>query len=1362
MITFFSLYFFEYFCNMKSSKAYILTILMIMLAVVTTSAADFPYRSYIPIITSPSEDVTCMYFDSEGMLWVGTNAGLKSYDGYTFRTYRSDAFTPGILPNNTIRSITEDHEGNLWLGTRNGLVRMNRRAGTFQTFYLPAENQRIIYTLYTSKDGTVWIGTDGGLSYYDAKNNKFYTYNSANSWIVNTDGNKSRTGNFSPKAILEDRNGEMLIGTWNSGLMRLYRKTNTFVRYPLINSKNSVYSLFFDSHHRLWAGSWGNGIVRIDNPDNLRQPKIHQYPYSTGYFDTFYKIVENRRTHTLWACTREGICSLSTDNPDSEWKQYNQLNGTMLNFCNGMEQDRSGNLWICTQNSGIIQTTDKPSPFHQYNLSNMPEGMSFNYVWSLLTTNGNQFWLGLNPYGIALYDKRTGLTRYNRSIPGFQSIPAISFTTSVSDIVKRNNGEIWFATNSYGIIVYKNGRAKLLDRSNTPVLRDNYVNSLYASPNGDVWIGTRSGLNVVRTDNRWERITMRNGREDLSNSDIRHIMQARDGSLWVSTDNRGIIHITGKTTQNMHFYFYNPEHGNFAVDDATACLADKHGRLWAISNSGGLFLYNAGKDAFEPKNRDYHIPGSRVIAINEDASGNLWMTTDRSLVQLLLTNGGEYTSIRGFTGDDGLQDVVFSTNSTTRYGHELFFGNSSGFFSFTPSAQGKAQTKSPYSLVVTDILIDDTPIANIDSSQRVHITEYTPAFAHKLKIPAGIKKFAVDFALLTYGNAGKNRYAYMLDGYDEDWQFTGNRHIASFQNLPDGSYKLKIKAMDGDGNWTELPYSIKIRVLPPWYATWWAYIIYMLLAAGAVFAAIRWYRERLRTQNRLRVGQLMTNITHELMTPLTVVVATVQRLHELSPQYDDEYHVIDNNLRRATRLLRQILEVRKSQAGQLRLKVNRHDIAAFVQKEAAAIRPMAESKQIELKVNVPEKETMAWFDTDKLDKILYNLISNAIKYNKVEGHVIVSLSAEKDFAVIKVADNGIGMSKQQLHHLYTRFFDGDYRRQNEGGTGLGLALAHELVKLHHGHIDCESHENAGTTFTVTLPTRKSAYAEDEIDKSTTSSAVDRDTMKGLATTDDEAKIKPRSVFVRTNAPAVLVVEDNDDLRELMRQTLSKHYRIFTARNGKQAWNIIQKQKLDLVITDVMMPVMDGIELLEAIKNDKGYWQLPVMLLTAKNQEADKKDGYAAGADAYIVKPFDFDELIVRADALIDNRRKTMQHDKDNASSKDNATNPEPYTSNPDQVFVYRAKACVMKHIDDPDFDRESFAKEMLISSSTLYNKLRALTGKNIVEFINDIRLEEAHAIKEQEPGITISELSARVGFNTPKYFSKLYRKKFEL
>ena len=896
-----------------------------------------------------------------------------------------------------------------------------------------------------------------------------------------------------------------------------------------------------------------------------------------------------------------------------------------------------------------------------------------------------------------------------------------------------------------------------------------------------MWIGSRNGMSIVYPDNTGYFLTMKEGKNDFSNCDIRNICQDRQGNIWVSTDNEGIIRISGnpKNIRSLKYKQYSPKTQLFAINDAQKCMEDKQGRLWAISNSGGLFLYNKVEDRFEYQNRKIHLPDDQTFSIEGDAFGNIWVALNKALAYITWKSqdAEDLRNITYFTSEDGLGEVNFSADASYQFGMEIFFGGRTGFFSFTPSPlMGMKHHKKNSKLIITDLLIDDVSFAMLDSVLKSDISKEMPHYTQEITIPAKVKKFDIEFALLTYGNASKNVYAYQLEGYDEDWKYCKpDVHKATFQNLSSGTYRLRLKGTDGYGQWQELPYAITIKVLPPWYASRIAFMLYILMLIGGIFAAARWYKEKVKTKNSLQMGVILANITHELLTPLTVISATIYKLKAMAPQYEEDYLVMDSNINRTTRLLRQILEVRKSQAGQLHLLVSRGNLVSFIEEACENIRPMAEHQQVRLKFNKPYSEGNAWFDADKMDKIIYNLLSNAIKYNKVGGKIDVSLSLSKEQAVITIADNGIGMSKEKMKRLYTRFFDGDYRKQNMPGTGIGLSLTHDLVKLHHGDIRCESLEGEGTIFTITLPIRKNAYAPDEIDVSNKRKAVDQKAIQQVSQEvnleapnseeEDKPKLAPvrQSIFIRKNASKILVVEDNEELLALMLQVLSKNYHVFTAKNGKQAMNIIMKEKLDLVVSDVMMPIMDGIELTKQLKSDKSFWQLPIILLTAKNKEEDKTEAYAVGADAYITKPFKFEELEVRINTLLDNRKKMIEKIQAEVSlqtSTESETQTALHLSNPDQAFITRATEVVMQHLADGDYNRESFAKDMVMSESTLYNKVKATTGQTVIAFITSIRLKEAQRIIQSNPNILISDVATQVGFNTPKYFSKCFKKEF--
>ena len=634
----------------------------------------------------------------------------------------------------------------------------------------------------------------------------------------------------------------------------------------------------------------------------------------------------------------------------------------------------------------------------------------------------------------------------------------------------------------------------------------------------------------------------------------------------------------------------------------------------------------------------------------------------------------------------------------------------------------------------------------------------------------------MEFAILSYINSNLCKYAYFLEGYDHEWHYVdADVRKASFENIPAGKYKLHLKAADSNGRWAELPYSIDIKVLPPWYASTWAFIIYICLLICGIYTAMQWYRDRLRTKNRLQMAVIFTNITHELLTPLTVISASADSIENEHPELRDRTSLIHNNISRLTRMLRQILEVRKAQAGKLQLKVSEGLLGDFCQETCQSIMPIFSQNQLTFNQNVNCLGIKAWFDGDKIEKILYNLLSNAVKYSNEGGSVSVSVDIKDKKAVITVADTGIGISKDKMRHLYSRFLDGDYRRMNTMGTGIGLSLVRDLVRLHHGTIECESEVGKGTKFTITIPVDRNSYTEDEIamasaDINVAPTSMSPQAVQAVAATNnvttDATSTITTDTAIHNNADestydsdkeySILLVEDNTELLLLMSSLLSPYFKVQTATNGERAQRIIEKAALDIVVTDVMMPVMDGIELTRWIKQSEDFAQLPVIMLTAKTQNDDRNEGFRVGADAYLTKPFNLEDLRLRIMNIIKNRERIRQR----FQQQTDFNVEEQHYSSPEKIFVENVIAKIMEHITDSDYGREQLAADLCISSSSLYNKLRATTGQNITGFINSIRMKEACRILRQQPDIRINELAYRVGFSTPRYFSQCFKKEF--
>lgn len=530
-------------------------------------------------------------------------------------------------------------------------------------------------------------------------------------------------------------------------------------------------------------------------------------------------------------------------------------------------------------------------------------------------------------------------------------------------------------------------------------------------------------------------------------------------------------------------------------------------------------------------------------------------------------------------------------------------------------------------------------------------------------------------------------------------------------------------------------------------------VIFLIIAGWLIV------RRSLRIRNRLQMNRVFTNISHELLTPLTVISASVERLREQEPKYATDYALMELNVERMTHLLQEILETTKSQAGELRLLVSQGDVMEYIRQTAISIEPLMYKKGLEFSIHCTPQTMMGWIDTDKIDKVIYNLLSNAAKFTQTPGKVTLKAWTNNNFdqITIEVRDTGIGIPAEKIKNLFHRYYDGDYRWMQVKGTGLGLALTRDLIYLHNGTINCESKEGKGSVFTVTLPISKEAYAPSQIDEKHPLNPIrPNKTIVDIRTLEKIPELKP-STFDTPNEDFynLLIVEDNEELLMLMKTLLNSKYNVMTASNGKQAMEIIQKEQLDMIISDVIMSEMDGNELTRQIKSNEEWSHLPIILISANNSEEARKESMLIGADDYITKPFRLGDLELRINNIIENRKRIVG-DRNIAVQEEEEE--RPLTA--DEEFLQRARNCVISHLSDSDFDRDAFAADMGASASTLYNKLRTLTGQNITNFIREIRMKEAHRLAESQPDLRVSDLAYMVGFKDPKYFATCFKKEF--
>lgn len=1314
----------------------------------------------------PNTEIQKVYQDREGFMWFATRNGLCKYDGYKITVYSNDQLKYRSLTNNNILCIADDNKGSLWIGTYSGMNKFDKATGTFEQIAIQNSTGKSVSCILITKNKDILIGLDDGLFVHDPQTNIFVHHSLRNMGDVSI--------NAPVKSLMEDDEGDIWIGTWNRGLFRYAPAQYMIYSYPILNPRNSAHVIYQDSRRNIWIGTWEGGLHLLKNakdPANFRWKTFrhHSDDPSSLSDNIVYDICEDTHTHSLWIGTRSGLSILEYDRSDKfiNYSATQYANKLPNNEINSIISDSNGNIWLGSIGGGVMFTNTEKPKFDLFgvNLSEMPSGA----IRSVLLDEQDNMWLSIGTYGIVYYDNLSQEITPQFELAEFQGMKQ----NTTYEIKRLPDNRILFATYGDGLWIYEKGTpVSVYTEQNSSFIIDNRIRSLYTDQQHNCWIGTQSGLGVRFDDGngvKFEEIIVDD--VHLESVSMIDIVQDQTGRMWVATINHGIIALDGNPRYPDSIIWKNYAISNEKITSNTviSLFVDRSGRLWAGAESGKLYLYDKKTDRFIDKSPRFSILGNTISSIQEDNEGNLWIATNKGLVRLSFDKMSELSGYRIYTTADGLHDNFFIPNASFRHKNELFFGSYQGLIRFQPNKIETDISQTPF--YITDIQIHNQSFANFDLKTANSISVKLPPFSERITIKHEHNNFSIHFAALNYKNPELNRYAYKLEGFDSEWRFADSKQNAAFyNNLPAGRYIFLLRATTLNGVWNDATKELKITVLPPFWFSWWAILIYICFVVFIGFLIFRNIENRIRLRNQLRYReieqakaeelnhaklQFFTNITHEFLTPLTIISATVDELRLTSPGEDTLYHTLTRNINRLTRLLQQILEFRKAESGNLRLRVSCGNISRFIKVSTESFYPLIKKKKIHFSYVSDPENIQGLFDTDKLDKILYNLISNAAKYVNGGGSIQLTLTyldEEKDHIRISVKDDGSGISKEDQLSLFQRFYEGDYRRHETTGTGIGLSLVKDLVTLSHGTISVESDKGKGSEFSVVLPIDISFFDDSEID--TDKSGPMQFPAEEIATTTPE-KNKTKG---QAKTTSILVVEDNEEILQLIHRLLNKEYHVFTAMNGKEALLVLEHEKVDLIVSDIMMPEMDGIELCKLLKNNIEYSHIPIVLLTAKTDEKDRAVAYESGADAFISKPFNMNVLHARIKNLLKSRERVATDFKSQLVFEIKDLN----FTNLDEDFLQKAIDCVNRHLNDSDFDQQQFSEEMNVSKSTLYNKLKTLTGLNTSAFITNIRMKAACKIMDQNHAIRISDLAYAVGFNDPKYFSSCFKKEFNM
>ena len=1331
----------------------------IAFCVYSAKAQRVTFNKVIPPFGSFSGLVGGITQDNNGYLWLATQSGgLYRYDGYRFKAYLHDPANSNSISTNNLETVYADRKGIIWIVTYvEGIERFDPATGVFTHFRHNSNNRNslgsdTVRSIIEDREGTLWIGTNNGLDRFNSKTKTFqhYQYNASDPSSLSCN---------QVRKVYEDKEGTIWVGTgsiWpgeggetrEGGLNRLDKKTGKFIRYmhdpnnPHSLIDNKVQAIYEDSRGTFFVGTAGDGLHAMDR----RNGKFQRHPYNPSHPE---------------ALSRPPL-----------------KEGSFRDHITSITEDVLGNIWIATMSNGLNRFDAETKKTVHYGTKDSAIGYTDNSGWSLFNSKDGILWISTVEGGLYRVD------------PYHKNVPHIFTGSAVTAFQEDPANNLWIGT-AQGLIIKNQKTGTIKKFVNNPFnensLSGNDVSALLQDLEGVIWIGTNNGLNRFNAkSNTFTRyINNPDNPKSISPGNIFGIAEAGSDSLWLSTRNYG-IDLMDKRTGNCRHFRNNPHDTNsLAKNFVVPLLSDEHGNLWAgLRLSGGLNYLDrkTGK-------AKHFLKGLSVLSLFRDSRGTLWVGTDVGIYSSLKANGDftkltypssgiEKTIAYAIQEDDqkiiwaitgnGIYRVNFQKNLTTLFStgygvratnlnlggsykgsrHEIYFANQNGYYVFLPDKL--IPNPAPPQIVLTDFRLNGKSIlpGNSPLSEPLERTK-------KITLRHDQNTLAFDFAAIHFSSPENNRHIYKLENYDPEWREAGSEKTAYYFNISPGQYVFKVKAVSSEGVWVEKVVSIIIH--PPFWATWWAYLIYALMAIGL----IRWYlifkERRLRTEQHLayekreamrlkEVDELkdrfFSNITHEFRTPLTLIITPLEKLEQdpsLSAAAITTVRTAQRNSKQLLRLINEFLDFSKLNDGKLKLKLSTGELDLFTADSVRSFESAAKEKNIDLRFSAQGITGFYLFDEEKWEKIITNLLSNALKFTPANGIVSVSLSAADNIILLEVKDSGPGIPADQQEKIFTRFYQVDNSAiRSYGGTGIGLSLVKELTELMQGKIEVNSEPGAQTSFYVSIPMKK------------------LDAPAYVPVTDDLISEKHIAVNNDQDIPLLLVVEDNDELRSFLAETMRKHYRVIEAADGLKAWEIILEELPDIVISDVMMPGQDGFDLCRLCKGDNRTAHISFILLTSKAAHDARLKGLGTGADDYIIKPFNLQELELRSANLLNLQQKLrawLQVQLISTTPMDQL----PEVTDPFLVELYQQMDA---KLDDPQLGVDYLCKTTAMSRSTLNRKLKSLLGISTNDLIRQYRLQKASSLISS--GLDISTVAYRVGFSSPSYFSQCFKEHFNI
>jgi signal transduction histidine kinase/ligand-binding sensor domain-containing protein/DNA-binding response OmpR family regulator len=1331
--------------------------------------------------------INCILKDSKGFMWFGTMSGLNRYDGYKFHIFRHDLRDSASLIDDYISRIMEGPDGKLWVETRSGLNIFDPVTETFnrnpqsylRKLSLP---DAFISNIIKDKKGNYWLPhPQHGLFKYISATRQITR-------IYHNTKNASGLGANNVSAFGEDSKGNFWIIYQDGMVEKINGQTHSVIYKSSIlkdfNKKEILnYNLFIDAQDELWIYVSGDprGVFYFNPVTNVLLPINKE----TGKIKLNTNIVTGilqDKQGKIWIGTDHGGVNL-LDKKDFtiHYLMNNADDDKSLsqNSIIAMYKDNSGIIWVGTYKQGINYYHENGVKFslYRHQLSD-PNSLNYDDVNRFVEDSKGNLWIGTNGGGLIYFDRKKGKFfqfRHNPEDPN-----SLSNDVIVSLWIDHQK-KIWIGTYYGGLDCYDGKKFTHFkhDALDPGSISDDRIWEIFEDSQKNLWVGTNGGgLDMLdREKNIFYHYTS-GDKKSIGSDLIFALMEDAEGNFWIGT--MGGIDVREKQSGRFIHYSHDEKNQKSLSNNNVLCIKEDNRNLVWVGTREGLNLFDKKTKTFQTYRTEDGLPDNTILNILEDDEHNLWISTPNGISKIFISHNEKTNTVslnfKNYDGMDGLQGGEFNENAAYKTSRgELIFGGAKGFNIFYP-ADITTNTTAP-AVVLTDFQIFNKSIRAGETSSKRVILHKAISETKEITLNRSDNVISIEFAALNFSNSEKNKYAYILEGFNKQWLITDAKmRKATYTNLDPGKYTFRVKASNEDGVWNEEGVILKITVLPPFWKTTLAYCLYAL-----VIACILWFarymillRARMRFQieqerkeaKRMHELDLMkirffTNVSHEFRTPLALILTPVEKMMKNTHEEPQKkyFQLIHRNAKRLLNLVNQLLDFRKLEMEEIYLNPSENDIIRFTEDITYSFSDIAEKKNIRFNFHSTVDTLTTSFDRAKLERILFNLLSNAFKFTPENGSVSVEVKMkkyeeginDKEFIEIQVKDSGIGIPAEKREKIFDRFFQytvpGDMINQ---GSGIGLSITKEFVRLHGGSITVESEPGKGSCFFVSLPV--------------TTIPVTAALQKGIYTNGNNGHssengngVEHPGKKVNGKKFSVLLIEDNEDFMFYLKDNLRTPFNIIEARNGKEGWQKVLGQHPDLVVSDIMMPEMNGIDLCRKIKEDQRTSHIPVILLTARSSEEIQMQGYTTGANDYITKPFSFEMLLSRINNLLiqqENLKKNFQ--------KQIALPPDDITvTSADEKLIRQALEVVQKNMDNTEFSVEDLSRAMFMSRATMYKKITALTGITPVEFIRSVRLKHAAQFLEKTR-MTVSEIAFEVGFNNTKYFVKYFKEEFNV